>query len=95
MFVHAGFISYFQLLNKEPMLYLYGVVIAVFATVIPSYLISASISRVGAGVTAVIGALGPVSTITLAILFLNEKLTLIQVLGAGIILIGVLQVKRK
>ncbi len=95
MLIHFSFTTDLSVFHKPAGLYIYGAIMAVFATVIPSYLISASISRVGAGTTAILGAMGPVSTITLAILFLNERLTLLQVLGAAVILIGVMQVKRK
>lgn len=95
MLIHFSVTTNLSVYDKPAGLYIYGAIMAVFATVIPSYLISTSISRVGAGTTAILGALGPVSTITLAILFLNESLTLLQVLGAVVILIGVMQVKRK
>ena len=65
--------------------YLLGFLMAVFATVIPSYLISMAIQRIGASNMSIIGALGPVSTIVLAMIFLNERLTTEQVIGAVII----------
>lgn len=95
MLIHFSFVADLSVLDKPTGVYIYGAIMAVFATVIPSYLISASISRVGAGTTAILGAMGPVSTIILAMLFLNERLTLLQLLGAVVILIGVMQVKRK
>ena len=62
-----------------------GFLMATFATVIPSYLISKAIKLIGASDMGIIGALGPVSTIILAIIFLGETLTLTQMVGALVI----------
>lgn len=83
------------ILNAPNDIHVYGVVIAVFATIIPSYFISSAISKIGASKVAILGALGPVSTITLAYLLLGEYLMPIQIVGAIIIVIGVFQVKEK
>lgn len=71
------------------MVYVYGFVMAIFSTVIPSYLISEAINRLGASKVAIIGSLGPVSTISLSILFLGESLNIYQILGGVIIIFGV------
>ena len=63
---------------------------AVFSTVIPSYLVTASINRIGSGNVAIVGSVGPVSTIILANIFLSEGITLWQIAGTVLILIGVL-----
>lgn len=68
---------------------------AVIATVLPSYMISAAISRLGASNFAVFGSLGPISTILLAYLFLNERLTWGQWLGTAIVIAGVMLVNKK
>lgn len=62
---------------------------AIFATVIPSFLIVEAISRIGAPSVSIVGSLGPVSTILLSMVFLGEALTLVQFLGALIIITGV------
>ncbi|GAA0720156.1 DMT family transporter [Aquimarina litoralis] len=69
--------------------YVLGIFMAFFATVVPSYLISAAISRLGASNVAIIGSLGPVSTILLAFFILDENLSILQILGATIVIFGI------
>lgn len=69
--------------------YVLGVLMAFFATVVPSYLISAAISRLGASNVAIIGSLGPVSTILLAFFILDENLSILQIIGAAIVIFGI------
>ncbi|MBT3505035.1 MAG: DMT family transporter [Piscirickettsiaceae bacterium] len=72
------------------------VLLAVFSTVIPSFMISAAIGQIGAVQTSAVGMLGPVFTIALAIYFLGEPFTLMIAVGALLVLTGVgsLQFKR-
>lgn len=65
---------------------------ALLSTVIPSYLVSAAIKQLGPSNFSIIGSLGPISTIILANIFLDERLTLIQLGGTVIVIIGVLVV---
>ncbi len=67
----------------------YGFLMAVISTVIPSYLVSESIRRIGGGNTAIIASLGPVSTIFMAWWLLDERVTLLQLAGTVAILCGV------
>lgn len=92
--IHYLVVGEIQVLQEAPLdVFIYGGIIAVFATVIPSYLISAGISKLGASRVAILGAMGPVSTISLAYLFLGEHLSVIQSVGACVIVLGVFQVK--
>jgi drug/metabolite transporter (DMT)-like permease len=59
------------------------------ATVIPIFLIVEGIRIVGAGNSGIIGFTGPVSTILLAYIFLNEKITGLQLLGTAVVLAGI------
>lgn len=68
---------------------------AVFSTVLPAFLLSAAIRRIGAGKTALIGAIGPVSTIYLAWVFLGESISLVQITGSMLVLAGVLVISMK
>ncbi|GAA4271830.1 DMT family transporter [Aquimarina gracilis] len=76
-------------------LYIICLVMAVFSTIIPSYLVSASIAKIGASNFSIIASLGPFSTIILAYLFLDENLSLIQITGAGIVILGIYIVSSK
>ncbi len=72
--------------------YWYGLAMAIFATVIPSFLISAGIKRIGAGNAAIIGGIGPVSTIVLASIFLGETFSTAQIIGTAIVILGVVYI---
>lgn len=63
---------------------------AIFATVLPTFMISEGIRIIGANNASIIGAIGPVSTILLAYLLLDERLFPIQWLGTFIVIGGVL-----
>lgn len=84
----------FDLLNYPMEVYLLSMLMAVIATVIPSFLINDGIRRLGAPNVSIIGSLGPVSTITLSMIFLGESLTFIQVIGALVIISGVVVISR-
>ena len=68
---------------------MYSFAMAIISTVIPSYLISEGIKRVGSGNAAIIASVGPVSTILQAAIFLYEPVKALQLLGTGLILAGV------
>jgi drug/metabolite transporter (DMT)-like permease len=67
----------------------FGLLMAVFATVIPSYLIAESIRRIGGENTAIIASVGPVTTILMAWWWLGESVTLWQLAGTLCTLTGV------
>jgi len=62
---------------------------AVFSTVLPIWLVSEGIRRLGAAPTAMIGSLGPPITMLLAWLLLGEALGALQLLGAALVIGGV------
>ncbi|WP_370476856.1 DMT family transporter [Tamlana flava] len=95
VFVHYGLVSKINILNYPWEVYMLGFLIAIFATVIPSYLVSEAINRINSSNFAVIAGFGPISTIVLASIFLNEHLTIMQLFGALIVIIGVLLVSTK
>jgi drug/metabolite transporter (DMT)-like permease len=70
--------------------YLYSMVMAVLSTVIPSYLVTEGIKRIGSGNAAIVGSVGPVSTIIQANIFLDEPVLAAQIAGTALILVGVL-----
>lgn len=88
--LHFFLLSNVSLLHLPASVYIYSFAMAVFATVIPSYLVAAAINRIGAGNTAIVGSVGPVSTILLAYIFLGEAITVWQLIGTAFILFGVL-----
>lgn len=74
--------------------YAYTLSMALFSTVIPSYLISEGIKRVGSGNASIIGSIGPVSTIIQANIFLYEPIFALQIAGTVLVLMGVLLIGR-
>ena len=65
---------------------------AIFSTVLPVFLLSYAIRRIGSGSTSLIGSIGPISTILMAYVFLQEGLSLLQIAGSALVLAGVLLV---
>jgi len=86
---HASLFSY----PKEA--YLLSFVMALFTTVIPSFMISDGIKKIGSGNASIIGSIGPVATIIMANIFLNEPISIWQIGGTIIVLIGVLMISVK
>ncbi|WP_299252153.1 DMT family transporter [uncultured Aquimarina sp.] len=84
-----------NLLSYSSEVYVLGILMAFFSTIIPSYLISYAIAKLGASNVAIIGSLGPISTIILAFFFLGESLSLIQIIGAGIVILGIYSITKK
>ena len=70
-------------------IHLLSLAMAVFATVLPTYLIAEAIKRIGANRTSLIGSLGPVFTIGLGFWILEEPVHWIQLGGAALVLAGV------
>jgi drug/metabolite transporter (DMT)-like permease len=72
--------------------YGYGLLMAVVSTVLPIILTSEGIRRLGASHASIIGAVGPVATIFLGAIFLDEPITALQLAGAALVLAGVLAI---
>ena len=82
-------------LNQPLPVYAYSAAMALFSTVLPVFMLSAAIRRIGASTTALIGTLGPVLTVFLSWWLLDEPLSLAQITGTGLVLAGVLVVSRR
>ena len=82
-------------LNAQILLWTF--LLAIVSTVIPSFMISEAIARLGPAQTGIIGSLGPVFTIALAVWILSEPFTLSHLIGFTLVMIGVgvLTIKRK
>jgi drug/metabolite transporter (DMT)-like permease len=84
-----------SLFNQGATVYGYSFAMAIISTVIPSYLITEGIKRVGSSNAAIIASVGPVSTILQASIFLYEPIYALQLLGTGLILAGVFMIGQK
>ena len=100
-FASLGVLTHFavtsdkSLLGLQPIVYGYSAFMAIISTVIPSYLVSIGLKRLGANNTAIISSLGPISTILQASYFLDESVSALQWLGTLCILVGILMISWK
>jgi len=85
--VHA-LLSGARILGLPPVAYAIGLIMALFATVLPAFLLTRGIALIGAGPAAIISSVGPVSTILLAFLFLQEAISPSEFLGTALVIIG-------
>jgi drug/metabolite transporter (DMT)-like permease len=65
-------------------------VMAIVSTVLPAWLMAEALRRIGASQAAMVGSIGPIVTIVLGYFVLDEPITSVQLLGAGLVLCGVL-----
>lgn len=68
----------------------YGVLLAIFATVIPSFLLAQGMKRIGSNNAAIISSIGPVSTILQAHFILGETIFFEQLVGTLLVICGIL-----
>jgi drug/metabolite transporter (DMT)-like permease len=90
VFIHFLARGNYSVLQQSGSFMWYGLLLAVVATVIPSFLISAGMKRIGANNVAIISSIGPVSTILQAHFILGEPIFAAQIFGTILVLIGVL-----
>lgn len=72
----------------SPKLWGIGVMLGVFGTVLPSFLLNAGISRIGARATSSTASFGPIVTIVLAVVVLGEQFTIVHAIGTALVLLG-------
>jgi drug/metabolite transporter (DMT)-like permease len=73
----------------------YAIVMATFSTVLPVFLQSEALKRIGANRFALIGAIGPVTSAAAGALGLEETFTWLQAAGGALVIFGVLLVSLK
>lgn len=88
--IHHGIAYQWALFGFPPPVYGLAVLMALIATVIPSFMISEGIRNIGSGNASIIGSIGPISTIVLAYIFLGERLGWLQWAGTVLVIAGVL-----
>ena len=76
-------------------IYALSLAMGFFSTVIPVFALAAAIRYIGSGSAALIGTLGPMLTIGLGWWILAESISLFQIGGAVLVIVGVLLVGRK
>lgn len=80
----------------QPMpVYGLSIINAVFCTVFPVFLTMIAVARVGPATTSQAGMIGPVSTLFLGALILDEPVTGIQLAGTALVLAGIYLLSKK
>jgi len=72
----------------NPRVYCLGLGMALLCTVLPTFALAAGIRRIGPSSSAILGTLGPVSTLGLAYLLLGEPIHGLQAVGTLLVLAG-------
>ena len=72
-----------------------AIVLATVCTVLPVFLVAEALKRIGANHFALIGALGPVTTVLADFVLMQGTLNAIQIVGGGLVISGVLLVSVK
>ena len=90
VFLHYILRGKYEALQGGFDLWWYGILLALIATVIPTFMLSAALKKIGANNVAIISSIGPVSTILQAHFFLGEPIFVEQMIGTALVLFGVL-----
>lgn len=92
---HYSLLDRTSIIDYSYKVYFYTLTMAFFCTVLPSYMVSYAIQKLGASKFSIISSVGPVFTIFLAMLTLGEKITIIQTVGIAIVIVAVRVVSKK
>ena len=98
LFATAGIFAHFLVSNQisnipfTPKLIHYSLELAIIATVLPSFMMSYGMKKIGSNNVAIITSIGPVSTIVQAHFILGEKIIALQVWGTLLVILGVITV---
>lgn len=87
--LHNLLITDLHQLQQPADLYWLALALAIFSTVIPSFLMNKGISSIGASKAAIMGSVGPVVTLFLGAWFLDEVIGPVQLIGAALVIGGV------
>jgi drug/metabolite transporter (DMT)-like permease len=82
-------------LNPTQNAWFWLILLVIFSTVIPSFMMAEAISRIGSVRTSLVGMLGPVFTIALAVYWLDEPLTILIIVGVILMIGGVMSLMRR
>jgi drug/metabolite transporter (DMT)-like permease len=89
MLHYAATNSLNQLASASPRVLWLSAVMAIASTVLPSFMISASLARVGPQAVSMIGSISPVATIVMAMAFLDEPFTAADAAGTALVIAGI------
>ena len=78
-----------DVLNLPLRIWILGIALAFFSTLLPSFMVNMALSKIGPQATSAVGMIAPISTIALAIIILGEPFGLIDALGTAITVFGI------
>lgn len=78
----------------EDSVMVYLILLALMCSIIPSYLLSYGVKIISATQTAIISALGPISTLVLDVIVLNHNITINEIIGTIIVTLSVTYLTR-
>lgn len=81
--------SFETIATLPPIAFGFGLYIAIFATVLPSFMLNHALGQIGAEAVGMAGTIGPVFTIILAIFILGEPFGVTEALGTALVLLAV------
>ncbi|MGH8552056.1 MAG: DMT family transporter, partial [Methylococcales bacterium] len=87
--LHFGLDSSSRLVGLPVSIYGLALLMALLSTVLPAFFMSAGIHRLGSRRASMISSAGPVGTLLLAYLLLDEQISPIKLAGTGLVLFGV------
>ncbi len=87
--IHFLFTNEIQDLLINNTAWIYVFMLAIFSTVLPSFMINEAIARIGAARTTIVGTVGPIFTIILAVFLLGEPFGWVHLAGVLLVIFGV------
>jgi drug/metabolite transporter (DMT)-like permease len=83
------------LLVQPVQVYGLSLVNGLFCTIVPVFMTMVAIQRIGASTASQAGMIGPVSTLFLGALVLDEPITAVQLAGTGLVFVGIYLLSKK
>ena len=78
---------------RAPEVWFIATVLGIFSGYIPFLFYNYGVKKIGAGKSVIVSSLGPVFTVLLAFVFLNERLDMVQIAGMTMIVLGIMALK--
>jgi drug/metabolite transporter (DMT)-like permease len=89
VFAQFAVLNPISALRQPPAVYWLSLLNALLCTVLPVFATMLAVERIGAGRASMASMVGPVSTIALAYLFLDERISIWQLAGTALVLTGI------
>ena len=89
VFAQFAVLNPISALRQPPAVYWLSLLNALLCTVLPVFATMLAVERIGAGRASMASMVGPVSTIALAYLFLDERISVWQLAGTALVLTGI------